>query len=199
LDVVAPGVNILSTTLNGNYDSDSGTSFAAPQVSAIAALILSQDPNQTWEEVRFRIRKTARKLPSYFTFVDPLGSIYGSRSNEVGFGLADAYFALCPVQYFVYFNLFNYNEHGVSDFQVEIMTEGGSPVYNEYIVLNSNDTYSAQYDLLPGDYTISAFANGGVWQYYDFTVVKGGQLSFTFLGSPYTTSYWGNPTYVSYN
>jgi subtilisin family serine protease len=33
LDVVAPGVDILSTTLNNGYNSQNGTTFAAPQIS----------------------------------------------------------------------------------------------------------------------------------------------------------------------
>src|SRR5262249_10357762 len=37
----APGVNILSTIIGGNYDYFSGTSMATPHVSGAAALVLS--------------------------------------------------------------------------------------------------------------------------------------------------------------
>ncbi|HEX7357098.1 MAG TPA: S8 family peptidase, partial [Ignavibacteriaceae bacterium] len=42
LDLVAPGSNILSTSMNSEYSSYSGTSAAAPFVSASASLILSK-------------------------------------------------------------------------------------------------------------------------------------------------------------
>lgn len=42
--VAAPGVNIYSTGLNGGYGSSSGTSFAAPIISAILADVLSINP-----------------------------------------------------------------------------------------------------------------------------------------------------------
>lgn len=47
LDVVAPGVGIKSTDSNGDYFSDEGTSYAAPYVAGLAALILSEDSSLT--------------------------------------------------------------------------------------------------------------------------------------------------------
>lgn len=55
LCVVAPGIDILSTTLNNEYNSQDGTSFAAPIVSGIAALILSIRPEFTPAQVRFTL------------------------------------------------------------------------------------------------------------------------------------------------
>lgn len=43
LDVMAPGVSILSTALNGGYSGDSGTSFSCPAVSGLVSLLLSTD------------------------------------------------------------------------------------------------------------------------------------------------------------
>lgn len=102
LDVVAPGVDIYSTTLNNTYATYDGTSFAAPQVSGIAALILSVNPNLTGQQVRDIIETTAQKIRNVDT--DPLNGLYsyavssdhpnGSWNNQVGYGLVDAYAAV---------------------------------------------------------------------------------------------------------
>ena len=42
IDVVAPGVQVLSSTMGATYDSWDGTSMAAPAVSGVAALLVSQ-------------------------------------------------------------------------------------------------------------------------------------------------------------
>ncbi|MBN1997393.1 S8 family serine peptidase [candidate division KSB1 bacterium] len=52
VDLVAPGINIYTTTLDEQYNSVNGTSFAAPFVSAAAALLLSHSPQLTAEGVR---------------------------------------------------------------------------------------------------------------------------------------------------
>jgi len=44
-EIVAPGVNVLTTGLYGTYYTDSGTSFAAPHVAGGLALLLSAYPN----------------------------------------------------------------------------------------------------------------------------------------------------------
>ena len=52
LDLVAPGVSILSTRPNNRYASGSGTSFSAPHISGLAALILSRRPDLSPQSVR---------------------------------------------------------------------------------------------------------------------------------------------------
>jgi subtilisin family serine protease len=53
LDLVAPGVNILSTIRSAQYDSSlNGTSFSAPFVSAAAALLISQDSSRTPDAIK---------------------------------------------------------------------------------------------------------------------------------------------------
>ncbi len=52
LDVMAPGVNVYSTRLGGGYDYFSGTSASAPMVSALAALVVSQNQSLTNEQVK---------------------------------------------------------------------------------------------------------------------------------------------------
>lgn len=52
IDVAAPGVGILSTDLNGTFSVRNGTSMATPHAAGTAALIFSQLPDATVQEVR---------------------------------------------------------------------------------------------------------------------------------------------------
>lgn len=88
LDCVAPGVQIYSTTTN-SYMSADGTSFAAPQVSGIAALILSVNPNLSAQQVRNIIESTAQKVGGY-TYSGTSGRTNGTWNNQMGYGLVDA-------------------------------------------------------------------------------------------------------------
>lgn len=90
IDVVAPGVDILSTrasvnpmctadkTVGSIYCRVSGTSMATPHVAGLAALLLSKNPALTPEEVRQIIRKGAFDL----------GQV--GRDNTFGYGRIDA-------------------------------------------------------------------------------------------------------------
>lgn len=56
VDLAAPGVNILSTSIPGNnYESLSGTSVATPHVAGAAAIIWSFSPNLTASQVKQHI------------------------------------------------------------------------------------------------------------------------------------------------
>ncbi len=75
VDFVAPGRDIVSTVPpqscginwvcqnNSPYAVASGTSFAAPLVSGLAALIISKNPNLSPDTVRSMIASTAKPLP----------------------------------------------------------------------------------------------------------------------------------------
>ncbi len=89
LDFVAPGVNIYGTKINNDYGSDSGTSFAVPQVSGVAALMLSVNPTLTPDNIRSVLRSTCTKLSGY--------SYTSGWNNEVGYGLLNAYAAVSAV------------------------------------------------------------------------------------------------------
>ncbi|THF79588.1 S8 family serine peptidase [Cohnella fermenti] len=62
LDIVAPGVDILSTTVNGSYGVMSGTSMAVPHVVGAAAVIWSKNRHLTVEEIKKSIYDNATIL-----------------------------------------------------------------------------------------------------------------------------------------
>lgn len=59
--VVAPGVDIYSTTPGNTYQNMSGTSMAAPHVAGVAALVLSANPTLTPAQVDYILTTTANR------------------------------------------------------------------------------------------------------------------------------------------
>lgn len=91
LDVVAGSDQISTTDINGLYTMDAGTSFSCPQVSGIAALVLSVNPDLTSREVFDIIRSTCKKLPKYQFSARENGLTW---NDQVGYGLVDAFAAV---------------------------------------------------------------------------------------------------------
>ncbi|MDP2925921.1 MAG: S8 family serine peptidase [Nanoarchaeota archaeon] len=75
LEFVAPGENIISTSING-YNSYDGTSMAAPHVAGIAALIKENYPSWTNNDIRAKLQRDAIDLGNK------------SKDNYFGYGLA---------------------------------------------------------------------------------------------------------------
>ncbi|MFC1414924.1 type VII secretion-associated serine protease mycosin [Streptacidiphilus sp. N1-12] len=79
--VAAPGVDMVSTVPKGGHCVDSGTSFAAPYVAGVAALLKQEYPHWTAAQVIARIEQTAQRT-------DP------GRNNFIGWGVVDPVAAL---------------------------------------------------------------------------------------------------------
>jgi len=60
--IAAPGVDILSTWLDGEYEEKSGTSMATPVVSGVAGLIAAREPKLSVDELRKRLVESVDKL-----------------------------------------------------------------------------------------------------------------------------------------
>jgi hypothetical protein len=59
--LVAPGVDIVSTTPDEDYGLRSGTSFATPHVAGVAALVLNANPTLTPAQVEYILTTTANR------------------------------------------------------------------------------------------------------------------------------------------
>ena len=91
LDLVAPGVNILSTLPYDTVGYKSGTSMACPHVAGVAALILERNSELTVDQVNSIICSNAKKLSGVnFNVTKP----YGSWNNQYGYGLVNAYYSV---------------------------------------------------------------------------------------------------------
>jgi uncharacterized repeat protein (TIGR01451 family) len=80
-EIVAPGVDILSSYPGGGYYIADGTSQSGPHIAGVAALILQADPSRTPDQIEAILLSTAQ----------PLGII--TPNNNTGFGLVNAYTA----------------------------------------------------------------------------------------------------------
>lgn len=105
LDVVAPGIDIYTTDIQGNagyntssnyYASFEGTSAACPHIAGVAALILSIRPDLTQAQVRQAIESTCTKLSGY-SYTTNSNHPNSTWNSEVGYGLVDAYAAVLAV------------------------------------------------------------------------------------------------------
>lgn len=83
VDCVAPGVDILTTTNDGGYMIGSGTSFSAPYVTALVAMVISQNPTMTYSEVKNRILTTTiGSEDSYINMSGGIISAYNAITNS---------------------------------------------------------------------------------------------------------------------
>lgn len=99
LDVSAPGVKI-ATTKNGGYNPTfNGTSSACPIAAGVAALILSVNANLTQAQAREILERSSRKVGSS-TYSRVTGQPNGSWSNEMGYGMVNAFNAVSAVPNF---------------------------------------------------------------------------------------------------
>lgn len=146
VDVAAPGVKIYSTlptyhvsvndppyNRSQNYDYMSGTSMAAPHVSGVAALILSQYPNLTHQQVRVQLWYTADDLGDEgFDIYYGYGRINASRAIEQAptdhdlliYDWEAPWFMKPGVLAVVNTTVFNFGKNNESNIEVQLLVNG---------------------------------------------------------------------------
>ncbi|WP_413788168.1 type VII secretion-associated serine protease mycosin [Streptomyces chartreusis] len=81
VDIAAPGVDMVSTVPGGGHCADNGTSFSAPYVAGVAALIKAKHRDWTQKQITAQIMQTAeRSIPGHdrlvgWGVVDPVRAL----------------------------------------------------------------------------------------------------------------------------
>ncbi len=88
LDMMAPGADIRSTTLNGGYEGGAGTSAAAPHVSGTIALMKQVNPNLKYDEIVNILKTTGVPVTDegnglVFPRIDTLAAVFCSLEGEI--------------------------------------------------------------------------------------------------------------------
>lgn len=91
LFIAAPGVDIRNLDLNNGYNTGDGTSFSAPIVSGVISLMYSVNPCLTENQIENILKQTSDKVGGYNYNSDPEDP---GHSQELGYGLVDAYAAV---------------------------------------------------------------------------------------------------------
>lgn len=85
-DIVAPGVNILSSVPGNRYELYTGTSMASPHVSGVVALMLQANKDLSVEQIEKILNETASPLKDDYYVESP--------NHGYGYGKVDAYNAV---------------------------------------------------------------------------------------------------------
>ncbi|MFF5010266.1 S8 family serine peptidase [Streptomyces phaeochromogenes] len=85
VELIAPGVDVFSTTSGGGHGTSTGTSFAAPCAAGCAALALAADPDLTRDQLRDIMHKSADKIGGPGVVYDADG-----HNDDYGFGRVNA-------------------------------------------------------------------------------------------------------------
>ena len=77
-DLVAPGVFVETTSLGGQYNITSGTSYAAPHATGAVALLLDKKPELTPHEIKSKLITTSNLV------TDPFGNEFSMNTGGAG-------------------------------------------------------------------------------------------------------------------
>ncbi len=185
VDISAPGVNILSTVPTypvtqgvQNYAYYSGTSMAAPHVSAVAGMVAMTTPGVASDAIALRLQQSAEPVPSAATW-----------TPEYGYGVLNAASAL----------KYSARTDRTGGLTGQIVNAQGYPVAGVQVYLNgagATTDYTGLFRIAnqaPGTYTLQVTANGGT-QAITVVVPAGGDAPLTFVANASTAMISGTIT-----
>ncbi|HLG24750.1 MAG TPA: S8 family peptidase [Candidatus Nanoarchaeia archaeon] len=114
-ELVGPGAEINSTSLSNGYLVSSGTSFAAPHVAGVAALIKSYNNSLTNAEIRNKLRNDALDLGD------------SGKDDFFGYGLVQANFETNDFTSFndsYFYEIFNITDYGLENVSYNFWISG---------------------------------------------------------------------------
>lgn len=139
--VAAPGVDMVSTVPKGGQCLDNGTSFSAPYVAGVAALIRAKHPSWTAPQVIAQIEETAQRTD--------LG-----HNRFVGWGVVDPVAAL------------NEDDHPIEEPSPDVGVARGEPVVPAALTVgetqHDRDVRTATFFVAGGVVSVLALAGGSV-------------------------------------
>ena len=156
-------MNLGGSPISNKYLRLSGTSMAAPHVSALAALILSKNPTWSNEEISSLIEYTAKDLGE-------LG-----KDNEFGYGIIDAGYALSLDRPPPFAEITSPKQNYLVDEKIEIKGEAYGRDFDFFqIQISQNDS-----DWIDTGITLidngNNEVNGGILGYFDPTGYSKGE------------------------
>ncbi len=196
LSVVAFGDGIPTTSLNNGYtNSFYGTSAASPQVSGVAALMLSANPNLTTNQVKAIIEQTAQKIhynTSYIYTNGPSLHPNGEWNNEVGYGLIDAHKAVMEAYFYNHAIEGDYNISSCNEYTYSLSSTIPNGTSLTWEISNNMEIVSGQGT---SNIVVRPIGNGGGWikaklEHENNIVTK----SKNVLISPGASTYYNNYT-----
>jgi len=166
LDLVAPGRRVYTTKINCQYGEKTGTSHAAPQVAAVAALIRAVRPDITPTQIHHILQRTAQHVGPY-QYDQRLEE--GGWNREMGFGRVDAYEAVRAALYPVHLNFtvrlaWVEGENHSSEVAIAVIGPNSTGIGESRVIVSSGTAttddsgngYLQLYGIGPGTYTVCA-------------------------------------------
>lgn len=147
VDLMAPGYEVYCAYPGNTYGGATGTSYAAPQVAGVCALVISLNPCLTAQEVQDIVKNTSNPTPLML----PENSAY---SGQLGVGRLDAYEAVKRALELgtIYVQNTTYSSTTTENAEVRVMAgynvDSSQPYGLVTIQANSDVTFEATHSII---------------------------------------------------